>query len=301
LASGVLNGKVAAFGPLRSLQVTTDWELKNFGAGAPANAIDLKAHYADGRAEAELTAAFGVSNPVKARITLPLRLEKNRFATGTVLDRSAPFSFALDCSALFVETLPNDWRFGFRTGVVSGGIASSNTLEAPQINGEALLVEARLEPPPPWPEATGLGAQVRFASRAAMIDSLHGELNGTPVALRGRLTINGDDFRLEFTPEDPGLELLDLPASGASLSTLRLLGVGSSEEGLRLQQAVIRGSFGSPIASLTIQARPFSGPEGLALENTFFLGRDLPPGQPVLLRALPPGPPATILRPSHSR
>ncbi|MBA3544669.1 MAG: hypothetical protein H0T83_09565, partial [Chthoniobacterales bacterium] len=101
--SGVLNGKVAAFGPLPALQVTTNWHLAQIGASAARNSIDLQGRYAGGRAEADATAVFGVSAPIKLRASLPLLLQKSRLEAGTVLDPDAPFSADLNAPALFLE------------------------------------------------------------------------------------------------------------------------------------------------------------------------------------------------------
>ena len=292
--SGILNGRLAAFGPLRSLQLTTSCQLQNFGTGAPPNTLDLEAHYFEGHAEGELTAAFGVSTPVYARVSLPLRLEKDRFAAGTVLEQTAPFSFSLDCPALFLETLPNEWRFGFRAGILSGGIAFSNTLAAPQITGEAQLMKADLQPPAPWPVVNNLGTQVAFLKGEAILDPLHGEIDGTPVALRGRLTTNGNDFRLELDPQNSGLDVLGLPASGTDLSTVRLLGRGRNEQQPLLKEAIVRGEIGSAAGSLTLETESANSDDGFSNQTTLFLRPKAGAAQPLLLRALPSPAPAAL-------
>jgi hypothetical protein len=293
-ARGILNGKLAAFGPLRALQVTTSCQLQNFGTGAPPNTLDLEAHYFEGHAEGELTAGFGISTPVYARASVPLRLEKNRFATGTLLDETAPFSFSLDCPALFLETLPDEWRFGFRNGILSGGIALSNTLAAPQISGEAQLIKADLQPPPPWPSVNNLGTRIAFMKRAAVLDLLRGEILGTPVGFRARLTMKGSDFRLELEPEHPGLTVSNLPPSGTDLSTIRLLGWGGDSQDPLLSEAIVRGRIGSSAGSLTLATDPENSKDGASTQRTLFLGPQVGAAQPLLLRALPPSPPPAV-------
>src|SRR4029078_3871784 len=77
LGSGVLTGKLAAFGVLRELQLTTDWRLENFGGTkADSNAIDFHGRLEDSRLETETTATFGLSDPVRPRPSLPLRLQQ---------------------------------------------------------------------------------------------------------------------------------------------------------------------------------------------------------------------------------
>jgi len=67
VGSGILDGKLAAFGPLRALQVTTDWRLENLGSTSKPNAVDFHGRLADGRLDGEGSAKFGVSDPVIGR------------------------------------------------------------------------------------------------------------------------------------------------------------------------------------------------------------------------------------------
>ena len=136
-ATGVLYGKVAAFGPLPSLQLTMTAQLQNLGPTAAPNAINFQSHYADGRADLDVKAIFGVSEPMTLRAWLPLLLEKPRLAAGTMLDPAEQFFLKIDCPALFLETLPNEWRWKADHGLVSGGISFSNTAQAPTISGAA--------------------------------------------------------------------------------------------------------------------------------------------------------------------
>ena len=129
IASGILDGKLAAFGLLRVLQVTTTFRLESPGREPTNSSIDFHGRLADERIEANTTALFGMSNPVTLRASLPVRLEKKRLEAGTALDRAEPFSVALDCPALFLETLPNEWRFGATHGLVTGKITWNGKLE----------------------------------------------------------------------------------------------------------------------------------------------------------------------------
>ena len=84
-ASGVLSGKLAGFGPLGALQLTTHCSLENFGGASPKNRLDFDARYADGRADGVASAFFGNSAPIRARFSLPIRPEK----TGSQMERSS--------------------------------------------------------------------------------------------------------------------------------------------------------------------------------------------------------------------
>ena len=300
-ASGVLDGKLAAFGPLRSLQVTTNWRLQDFGASAPHNLIDFYGYYSDGQADAYATATFGISDPVNTRATLPLRLAKDRLADGTVLDQTAPFSVTIDCPALFLDSLPGEWRFGAAGGLLSGRIVFSETLRAPNVTGEAEILDARFEPPPPWPELDDLAAQIHFERSAAVIDSLRCEIEGTPLALRARLTTSATDFHVILTPLAGGLELLEVPPSGTDISGIRLIGEGISGDKERLREAVLRGTIASPALSLTIHSESSDSGINLPTQTTFFLRGPSGDAQPLLLQAMPAETSASIKLATPSR
>ncbi|MGH8093835.1 MAG: hypothetical protein ACREIF_10220 [Chthoniobacterales bacterium] len=300
-ASGVLDGKLAAFGPLRALQLTTNWRLENVGAGSPHNLIDFYGYYSDGWAEANATATFGVSDPLNVRVTLPLHLEKDRFVDGRVLDRAAPFSVTVDCPALFFDTLPYDRRFGATGGLLSGEIAFSNTLQAPNATGEAEILDGRLKPPSPWPEVSALAAQIHFGNGAALMDPLRCKIEGTPVTLRARLTTSGNAFRFALTPLAGGLDLLQVPASGSDISSIRLIGQGTAGTKPRLRDAVVRGTIGSPGLSLTLYSEASDSGRSFPSQTTFFLGSSSRNSRPLLLQALPPETGATIQLAQPSR
>jgi hypothetical protein len=300
-ASGVLDGKLAAFGPLHSLQVTTNWRLEDFGASSPHNLIDFYGYYSGGQADAYATATFGVSDPLHARVTLPLRLAKAHLADGTVLDQTAPFSIAIDCPALFLDALPSEWRFGATRGLLSGRILFSETLRAPNVTGEAEILDARFEPPPPWPELDDLAAQIHFERSAAVIDSLRCTIEGTPLALRARLTTSATDFRVFLTPLAGGLELLEVPPSGADIWGIRLVGQGTEGDEARLREAVLRGTIASPALSLTIHSESSDSGLSFPRQTTFFLRGPIRSAQPLLLQAIPAETSASIKLATPSR
>src|SRR2546423_9814557 len=113
----MLDGKLAAYGPLPSLQLTTNWHWENLGPATSKNTIDLNLRCAGGRADADSRMTFGASDPVFWRGSVPLRLEKNRLADGTLIEPGQWLFFALDCPALFIDTLPDMLRpFGLSGG-----------------------------------------------------------------------------------------------------------------------------------------------------------------------------------------
>jgi hypothetical protein len=280
-ATGVLDGKLAAFGPLRSLQLTTSWRLQNLGPAAAQNGIDLQGRYEDGRADVQAKAIFGVSEPVTLQAWLPLLLEKDRFVPWKVINPAEQFLLKIDCPALFLATLPNEWRWGAERGLVSGSIAFSNTPRAPTIDGDAQILDAHFIPPPPWPELRDLAARIRFASTEAVIEAFQFQVDAKPIRLRGRLTASPSSFTLTLVPAGDAIALANAPPSGANLSTVRMLGEGASAIGeRRLQEAVVRGRPAYDLLSLTIS----SGAERAApSQATYFFSPRSSSASPLLL------------------
>ena len=96
-------------------------------------------------------------------------------------------------------------------------------------------------------------AQVRFLNTEALIDSLHFEVDSTPIQLRGRLTTSPPVFGLTLTPEKGAIELASLLDNTADLSSIRVLGEGRSDRQPHLQLAFVRGTVWPPfVSSLTI-------------------------------------------------
>jgi hypothetical protein len=289
LGHGILDGKLAAFGPLRGLQVTTNWRLENLGSASRANAIDFHGRLdADGRLEAETTAQFGVSDPITVRASLPLRLGKERLETGMLLEPAQPLSVAVECPALFLESLPNEWQLGGWRGLVTGNIAVRGKLPAPTISGEADIVNAGFQPPPPWPEVAALEAHVRFFDTEALIDPLRGQVDSTPIELRGRFTASPTAFGLTITPGEGAIELVSQPGEMVGLSSVRMLGKGWSEGQPRLQNAFVRGTIWPLAFSLTTATTRQSAADSSARQATWFFQRGVPEASPLLLRIVAP-------------
>jgi hypothetical protein len=284
-ATGMLNGQLAAFGPLRSLQLTTSWRLENLGPAPAKNVIDLQGRYESGRADVEAKAIFGVSEPVTLQAWLPLLLEKDRFVTGKVINPAEQFLLKIDCPALFLETLPNEWRWGAERGLASGRITLSSTLRAPTINGGAQILNACFIPPPPWPELRDLAARLRFENAEALVESLQFQVNAKPVRLRGRFTTNPSAFSLTLAPTGDSIALADAPPGGANLATVRVYGEGRSAAEPLLREALVRGGVDASSCSVTItsQVEPAA-----PVQTTYFLSPPAEDARPLLLRVVPP-------------
>ncbi len=288
LGSGVLDGKLAAFGPLRTLQVTTDWRLENFGTTQSQNAIDFHGRLEGDRLGAEATAKFGVSDLVSGQASLPLRLEKRSMEAGNWLDPTAPLSAQLDFPALFLETLPNEWRAGNGRGLVAGNVSWNGKFPAPAVSGEGDIVNAEFQPSPPWPAVSALRAHFRLSDTAAVIDPLRCEVDSTSLDLRASLTTSPTGFSLTLFPGESEIELLDQPPEETPLSSIRVLGEGRSEGQPLLRAALVRGTI-RPIA-LSLTATTRSNSTGDTSQTTYFGFTGLTKGEPLLLRVVVPEP-----------
>jgi hypothetical protein len=283
---GILDGRLAAFGPLRALQVTTTLQVENLGRERTKNSIDFQGRLAEGRIDLDATAIFGISNPITGHASLPVRLEKKRLQAKAAFDREKPFSVSLDCPALFLETLPEEWRFGAKEGLVTGKIAWSGTLPAPTITGDADLIDARFQPPRPWAEVSGVDAHLRFRNTEAVIDPFSVMVDSTPIQLRGRVTADPPFFGFTLTPEQGAIELASRPDNGSDLSSILVLGKGGSGGGSHIKEAFARGSLWPPtVGTLTITREN----EGalLPFQTTYFFRPRAADAKTLLLRCVP--------------
>ncbi|MGI8431489.1 MAG: hypothetical protein ACR2MW_04250, partial [Chthoniobacterales bacterium] len=250
--TGTLAGKLAAYGPLPALQLTTAWQLQNLGPATAPNDLDFELRIVGGSAEANLRATFGASAPVVLRATLPLQLTRDRLADRSFVRRDERFSVALDFPALFPALLPEILRpLPARSGIVSGQLAYSGTLNAPEIEGAVHLLGLKISPPAPWPELANLSAALRVGNTAAEIASWQFEIAGTPLRGSGSLTTSPPFYTLTLLPDAETLALPNLPASGSEISAIRLLGEGSAGTAPVLREAVIKGKAGASAFSLT--------------------------------------------------
>jgi hypothetical protein len=282
--AGTLDLRLAAYGPLNSLQIASSGRVTNLGSDAPNDSIDLEAHYAEGRAEMRAKGTFGGSDPVMISFSLPLRLKKEQLLAGGVLDRSAPFSCNINCPALFLQDLPNDWLSSARGGLLTGAVSYANSLSRPSVSGSAQLVGAELKPSPPWPELRNLNATLRFENNIGVVEPLRGEINGRNLELTARLTSDFPGYRLTLEPMRGGLELENLPSSGANISSVRIMGGGSGGSEPSLKSAIVSGRFGSAVASLTIDTESAGT---VSRQTTLFVRPRLMTGEPLLLRSIP--------------
>ncbi|MEO7725466.1 MAG: hypothetical protein ABIU29_12410, partial [Chthoniobacterales bacterium] len=287
LGSGILDGKLAAFGPLRALQVTTNWRLENVGTEASPKTIDFEGRLEGGRLEAGATARFGISSPVSAQASLPLCLTKKELDAGDWLDPAGPLAAKVECPALFLESLPAEWRIGNGRGLVTGNISWNGSFPAPAIRGEGEIMNATFQPSPPWPEVTALRAHFSFTDTAAVIDPLRCEIDSTPVDLRGKLTVGRGGFGLSLVPVANAIELFSQPPAQSSLSSVRLLGSGRVEGRPLLEEAFVRGKIWPTSFSLTIKEKPNSSDVSFGSETTYLSGAAGQPAGSLLLRVIP--------------
>ncbi len=284
--TGRLSGKLAAFGPLASLQLTTDLRLENLGPADKENTLTLNARLAKGRLEAEASARFGVSSPLQASLSLPVQLDKHRLQNGHAIEQSAPFSVTLEAPALFLETLPNEWRPVGARGLFSGSLQWGGTLAAPLASGEADLLDLSLAPPAPWPAVKDLSAHLSVQKRVALLDPIQAKIGSAPVALRGRLSTGLTDFALTLFPAGETIALAQLPPKGATLSSIHCLEGEPISDQPALRSLLLRGRLPGGISSLTITSQ--AAADVSPRQRTFFRQPKASETARLLLRIIPP-------------
>lgn len=199
-ASGIVSGKLAAYGPLASLQLTTSCQIQNFGGAPQPDELVFDLRSQGGRADAELRATFGVSAAVTAAASVPVRLEKRNLADGSWLNRSGPFSAHVNFPALFPAMMPGAWRpLTANSGIISGQINFGNSIAEPRIDGTAQLLDLKI----PTPALTDLNANLRFHDDLGEITDWHFRLVDESFSGSGRLTTSPPSFTLVLDPTKP--------------------------------------------------------------------------------------------------
>jgi hypothetical protein len=281
---GMLDLRLTGFGPINTLRLTSSGSLSRLEQGTPNDSIDLDAQCSDGRAQIRAAAKFGSSDPLTLSASLPLRLDKKHLLAGTVLDRNTPFSCKVDCPALFLDQLPNEWRTWAAAGVLTGEIDFANTLGRPTVSGSAELLGAELKLRPPWPQLHNVTASLWFEKGIGVIEPLRMEIDGKALDFSGRLTSAPPKFRLALTPSRGEVEIASLPVSGMNLTAVRVMGESSHSHLPRMKSATIAGRLGSPFVSLTIESE--SG-DASPQQTTLFARPHSLTGEALILQSVP--------------
>jgi hypothetical protein len=203
-------------------------------------------------------------------MSLPLEMERKKWEAGRLLDSNRALSLTLQCPALFLQSLPNDWNSVSGRGLITGDIAWSGKVAAPSISGEAQLLDLSFSMPLSWPQITWLGAEVRFFNTEAVLDPLRCEVDSIPIELRGSLSTSLTGFELTLSPRESGIEVLSQPGEGSSLSTVQVLGEGRSEGQPLLREVLVRGTVFPLCLSLTTAIQPSAGENSAPSQRTYF-------------------------------
>ncbi len=262
--SGLLTGKLAVYGPLASLQVTTDWQLKNLGPAPAPNDLDFNLHYALGRAEANLRATFGVSSPVLARASLPLQLRKDAPSFASLIEPGQPLSLEMDCPALLLETLPQRWQLlGLKSGLLNAQIRLGKTAADPKIQGGTELFDGKIDLGPSFPLLTNVTAEARFSRREMAIEFLQFEAMGKLFRWQGSLTSKSSSVSFDLKPWHQVIRLASAPPA--------------VEDASPVEEMVVKGTINSPVWSVTFET-------GAGQTTRFFNPASVPAGSPFLLQ-----------------
>ena len=156
IATGILDGKLAAFGSLRALQVTTTFRLEGSWAGADEKFNRFS--WSTGR-QPDRGGCHRVFRDFQSGLPCARRCPcdwKKAIGGGNGARPTKPFSLALDCPALFLETLPNEWRAGRRTWTGDGDDRVGRDVAGSHDQRRSKPSGCALSPPPPWPDVNKL-------------------------------------------------------------------------------------------------------------------------------------------------
>ena len=222
--SGKAAGRIELYGAPASLEGRSQLHLRDFVfENSPAIGGDLEARLSDGTANFKASVSATRSESVKAEGSFPLELK--RLETGYALNTDGPFAATLSFPSIFLAKLPAYLTRGlFSRGILSGNLTFSNSLQQPNIAGEASLLDGQ------FLRGTSLSAALTFKGETGTIDFIQLKQNRTEILARGEV-----EFRdlaaiqvdilpslpmLELTPLAPGECMAGIEFSSAAFDTL---------------------------------------------------------------------------------
>ena len=203
--SGKAAGRIELYGAPASLEGKSELHLRDFVfENSPAIGSDLEARLSAGLANFKASFAATRSNVVKAEGSLPLELK--RLETGYALNTDGPFAATLNFPSIFLAKLPAYLTRGlFSRGILSGNLTFSNSLQQPNITGEASLLDAQ------FLGGTSLSTALTLKGQTATIDFIQLQQNRTDIRARGDIEFRDlSGIQLDVLPSLPLLELTPL-------------------------------------------------------------------------------------------
>jgi hypothetical protein len=248
--SGKLNGNLAAYGTLNSLQLTTKWHFQDFDfqtTGAPRgkNVFDLDLVYGNRIAAIKADALLSGSDTINVRANIPLLLDKKHLRQSWPIATDLPFSATLDFLAVSLEKLPQKiWPLQNSAGIVSGNLSFSSTFSHPEIFGDFQISAGAFDSSPRFPRLSNLSARIAFAGTKASIDALNFSIADLPVSLGGRFDFSEPkNWSLKLSPHAVvGIAISSQDACLRQVEVSRRLGHYEDDQ-FQLRDLIVRGGL----------------------------------------------------------
>jgi hypothetical protein len=270
--AGQATGHFQLSGTPVSLQGKTEFHLRDLvWDNSPSLSADLDVALALGMLNLKANAVARGSEPVKVEGAIPLQLEKRPAEYAVATD--GPLSLTAEFPAVFMAKLPAFISRGvFTSGILSGSLAMSGSVQHPLVTGRANLVDGQLL------RGSSISAGISFKERNAVIDFAHFKERDADVSARGEIVFEDiSDIRMTLSPNVSLTPTMSLAAEDcvgdlslfASPAVTRLAG--------SVNQISLRGNFfGSGWTISLSQATPPGSEQNDAVisPQTFRLCRD---------------------------
>jgi hypothetical protein len=238
--SGQASGNLEVHGTPASLEGKSIIHLRDFVFGnEPRVSADLETRANLGTLNGKANAVSPGSDPVNLEGSIPYKFEKRE--SGYALNSDGPFSATLSFPAVLLSKLPRYLSRGiFVDGILSGHLASSNSLLHPHLLGDVHIINGR------FVGGLSLSAGITFGGQTAAIDFAQLTKNNVHYGARG-----GIDFR----------ELTDIAARifpSGPIVVLTPLEPGDCVNGIELSPSGVTGSRRERIDELDLRGSLFA-------------------------------------------
>jgi len=196
--SGQANALLQLTGTPGSLQGKNEIHLRDFVLdNSPALSADVDASLTFGMGNVKANAVVRGSDPVKIEASVPLQLERHE--SEFALASNGPLSATLNFPALFLAQLPRFISGGvFSSGILSGNVIVSDSVQHPLAFGSANLVDGQLL------RGSSISTGINFKGRKATIDFAHLKDRDADISASGAIDFQDvSDVRLVLAPSAP--------------------------------------------------------------------------------------------------
>lgn len=239
--SGQASGSIELHGTPAAFEGKSSMHLHDFVfENEPRISADLDARASLGTINGKVALIAPRSDPVILEGSVPVKLQKRE--SGYALDWSGSLSATLNFPAVFLAKLPLYLsRRTFVDGILSGRLALSDSLDHPQLRGNAQLINGRLL------GGLSLSAGMTFGGQTATTDYARFTQKNIPYAARAEIDFRDlNDIAVTLWPSTPviGLTLLEPGDCVDEIYLSPAAATGLRRE--RIDEIGLRGSLFAP-------------------------------------------------------